>query len=163
MQQQQGARIVKTGPGDAIDSFPMEEVRPANEPAQPLTRIVWVVGAWFVTQAALVVAAYLWVWLYSTFVDSGGDVAYYEAYARRASPLVAAILSGPVFYAMGRFMRRFGRAALGLAFAVVAVNLVLDVLLVATIAEDLRYNAALSGLAAVAKIGGAWIGARGIR
>jgi hypothetical protein len=124
------------------------------------TRVAVVLAMYLVIQIALVAAAFLWVFLYSAVIDTGGDAAYYQAYAQRASPVVAVLLSGPLFYAMGRFMRRFAAAAVGLAFAVVAINVVVDIAAVSTLAADVGYHAAMSIIATAAKCAGAWLGAR---
>ena len=123
-------------------------------------RTAIVLIAYVSTLAVLVACAFLWVFIYSTFIDSSGDAAYYEAYAQRASPVVAVVLSAPVFYLMGNFMRRFGSAAMGLALTVVAINLVIDVAVLMTFATDLSHHVAMSALAALAKLTGAWFGVR---
>lgn len=119
-----------------------------------------VVGAFVVAMAVMIAAAYGWVFVYSVVINPSGDAAFYEAYARVASPVVAVALSFPVFYGVGRFMRRFGRQAVVAALSVVAINVALDVVALLTVAEDLGYNVLMSGLAALGKIFGAYRGAR---
>jgi len=119
-----------------------------------------VLGGLLVTEALMIACAFAWVFVYSVLIHPGGDDAHYQAYAQVASPVVAVVMAGPIFWAMGRVMRRFGTLALRLAIAVVVVNLLADGSIVATLAEDVPYNAAMSMLAAAGKAGGAFLGAR---
>ncbi len=119
-----------------------------------------IIAGFVLTLAVLIAAAYLWVWIYSVAIFTGGDAAHYEAYAQVASPVVAVVLSFPVFYVMGRFMKRFGEKAMFAAMGVVGINLVMDVLAVSTMAEDMTFNVTMSVLSAAGKIAGAYFGAR---
>ena len=126
-----------------------------------MAKLILSVAAWLVLVVAMMVAAaYLWVWVYSLLIHTGGDHAHYEAYARVASPVVAVITAFPVFFLMGRYMRRFGARALYAAAAVVALNLMLDGLTLITVAENLAYVGMMSALSMVLKIAGAWFGVR---
>ncbi len=120
-----------------------------------------IIAGFVLTLVVLVACAYAWVYLYSVFIHTGGDQAHYEAYAKVASPIVAVIMVWPVFYFMGRFMRRFGNKALLVAMAVVGLNLLADIGAVASLAEDVGYNVAMSALSAVGKILAAYFGAGG--
>jgi len=108
----------------------------------------------------MVACAYLWVFVYSVLVDSSGDQAYYEAYARTASPVVAVVLSFPVFFYVGRYMRRFGSRATFAALAVVAINLLMDALVTASATDGAMHLVLMSGFAALGKLLGAWQGSR---
>jgi hypothetical protein len=110
--------------------------------------------------AALVGLAYLWVYIYSTFVYPTGDLAHYQAYAQVASPVVAVTAAGPVFYLMGRFMRRYGHRAFAAALAVVVLNVLIDASTVVSLAEDVRYSTLVSLVAAAPKLIGAYLGVR---
>lgn len=119
-----------------------------------------VVGAFLVSLLVMVAGAYLWVFAYSVVLDTSGDQAYYEAYARTASPVVAVVLSFPVFFYVGRYMRRFGERATFAALSVVAINLVMDALVVAGTGNGLTHLTVMSLIAAAGKLTGAWQGSR---
>ena len=108
----------------------------------------------------MVACAYLWVYLYSIFIHTTGDAAHYEAYAQVASPVVAVVTAPFVFYVMGRFMRRYGDGALKAALTVVALNLVLDVMAVMSVADDLTYHISMSALSLLGKLAGSYLGSR---
>jgi hypothetical protein len=127
----------------------------------PGTQIAAVIGGFALTEAVMIGCAFAWVFLYSTLIFSGGDNAYYQAHAQVASPVVAVVTAGPIFFAMGRFMRRFGERALLLALCVVGVNLVFDAAIIASVSEEFVYITAMSVLSAAGKVGGAYGGAQG--
>ena len=81
-----------------------------------------IIGWLLLVMIIMVGAAYLWVWIYATFINSTGDQAFYEAYAQTASPIVAIVTALPVFYLMGRSMRRFEDKAMFAAMAVLGLN-----------------------------------------
>ena len=108
----------------------------------------------------MVAAAYLWVFVYSALIDTTGDAAYYEAYAQRASPIVALVVALPCFYLMTRVMRAMvARAALA-AYAVLVINLILDIAVTLGMAQDLAYTATISLVVAVLKYLGVRLGLR---
>lgn len=119
-----------------------------------------IVGVFVVAMLIMIGCAYAWVVVYSVAINSSGDAAFYEAYARVASPIVAVVVSFPVFYCVGRYMRRFGQRALFGALSVVWINLAVDVLALGTVAEGLVFNVTMSAFAALGKILGAYSGAR---
>ncbi len=88
---------------------------------------LWILLATIITLVIMVACAYLWVYGYSAIIHTAGDAAFYEAYAQRASPVVAVLVAFPVFFVMGRFMRGLGARATMAALTVVAISLVLDV------------------------------------
>ncbi|MGD8830868.1 MAG: hypothetical protein PVF57_09715 [Pseudomonadales bacterium] len=108
----------------------------------------------------MVVCAYAWVYVYSVLIHTSGDQAYYEAYARTASPAVAVVLSFPVFYCVGRYMRRFANRAMMAALSVATINIVMDAFVATAQSEDSAYLLITSVLAAFGKLIGAWQGAR---
>lgn len=124
---------------------------------------VTVIAAYFVALAIMVASAYVWVYLYSVFVYAGGDAAYYEAYAQTAGPVVAVVVASPVFYAVGRFMCRFGERALFASLAVVFVNVLMDGLILLTISEHMTHHLLMSTFATLGKCAGAWAGVQGGR
>ncbi len=118
--------------------------------------LLWLV----IVVTVMVAAAYFWVWIYATFVNDSGDHAFYEAYAQVASPVVAVLTAFPVFYAMGRFMRRFGDMALKMAGAVLILNISLDAMALITVANDVAYVAGMSAVSLIAKSAGTYFGAK---
>ena len=119
-----------------------------------------IVLAFVVSEVAMIACAFAWVFIYSVTIMTTGDAAYYEAYAQVASPVVAVTVALPIFFLVGRWMRRYGNRARRAALAVVGLNLALDVLVVSTMAVDLPYNVGMSALAAGLKIAGAILGSR---
>ncbi len=124
-----------------------------------------IVAAFLVTEIAMLACAYLWVFIYATFINTMHDGAFYTADAQVASPIVAVVVAFPIFFAMGRYMRRFGSQALFAAMAVVVINLALDgfILFVAAGDQIPSYLTILvmSLLSAAMKFGGAYVGTRG--
>ena len=117
-------------------------------------------AAFLVTELAMIACAYAWVFFYSVFVNSSADEAFYQAYAELASPFVAVIVAFPIFYLMGRFMRRYKELARFTALAVVVINLVIDSLIIILVAPDLGFILMMSVLSATGKISGAYLGSR---
>ena len=130
-------------------------------PLHPIRQALIVIGAYLVAEIFLVACAFLWVFIYSLVIYPGGENAHYEGYAQVSSPVVAVVLAGPVFFAIGRFMRRRWDQALKLAMATGLVNVLVAVLLVMTSdMEDLTYQVSMMVLATIAMLTGAYIGAR---
>ena len=118
------------------------------------------VGGFLVTEIVMVACAFLWVFIYSTLINTGGDQAFYEAYAQVASPVVAVIVAGPIFFAMGRVFTSLGDRARTIAMVVVVANLAVDFPLVIFSADELGYSLTMSVFSAAGKIIGAWVGSR---
>jgi hypothetical protein len=117
-----------------------------------------IVLGFLITEVVMIACAFAWVFVYSVLISPGGDEAFYQAFAKTASPIVAVVVAFPVFYAMGRFMRRYGEQARFAAVAVVGINLAIDFAAVGTMAVDVPYNVMMSFLSAVLKVAGAWFG-----
>ena len=95
-----------------------------------------VAGAWLALEVVLVGLAFGWVAVYSYAIDPGHEAAFYQDYAQRVSPLVAVIISAPVFGAFGLLAaRRGGRPGARFALTTTIVFLVLDFALVALVPE----------------------------
>ncbi len=118
------------------------------------------IAGFLATEIIMVACAFLWVFIYSALINTGGDQASYEAYAQTASPVVAVVVAGPVFFLMGRYFLRLGPRARTVAIAVVIANLAVDFPVVILMAEDLGYNVIMALLSAAGKIIGAWYGTR---
>ncbi len=137
----------------------MSSIESSTQAKQPVPYLA-IIFAFIVTEAVMIASAFAWVFIYSITIETGGDQAFYEAYAQDASPVVAVIMAFPMFYAMGYFMRRYGARARQAAIAVLAANLVLDAVVVSTMAVDLSYNLIMSVVAAALKTAGTWYGSR---
>ena len=121
-----------------------------------------IVGTYITAEIVLVLAAYLWVYIYSIAIHSGGDHAYYEAYAQLSSPVVAVLLAGPVFFAAGRLIRkRWPEQAVKLAIAAGGLNILISLpLVLGSNLENATYHLIAVILATTAMISGGWLGAK---
>ncbi len=67
-----------------------------------------------IAEIAQIVAAVLWVTIYSYLINPGHPAATYEAYAQVASPWVSIIAGAPIFYAASRWIAKSRATALAL-------------------------------------------------
>ena len=106
-------------------------------PRRPsLGRVFRVAGAWLALEAILVGLAVAWVAVYSYAIDPGHEPAFYQDYAQRVSPLVAVIISAPVFGGFGILAaRRGGRPGARFALTTTIVFLVVDLTVLALVPE----------------------------
>lgn len=112
-------------------------------------------------EIAMIALAVLWVAVYSHAIAPGLAAADYEAYAQRASPVVA-ILAGPVvFWLAGRIgARRGGGRGARIALVATLVCVTLDTS-IALGAPGMSAPAwTLVGVAGVTKVLAAWLGGR---
>jgi hypothetical protein len=109
----------------------------AAAPRRPWAgRVFRVAGAWLALEAVLVALAIAWVAFYSYAIDPGHEPGFYQDYASRVSPIVAIIISAPVFGAFGILAaRRGGRPGARFALTTTVVFLVLDFALIALVPE----------------------------
>ncbi len=137
----------------------------APDPLTAFKQVLIVVVAYLVAEVFLVACAYLWVFVYSLVFYSGGDNAYYEAYAQVSSPIAAVVLAGPTYFVIGLFMRRrFPDHALRLALAPAVVGFIVAMpLVIATVVDDFLYNVVMVLLSTLAALVGAYLGARPAR
>lgn len=123
--------------------------------------VVRVVVATALVEMTMIALAFLWVALYSYLIHPGETAAFYQAYARVASPAVSLVAGPIVFGALGFILAgRWGDAGTREAWWIVGVYLVLDIVIVLLLAEDLRYNLLMWVPNAVTKIIGVWVGLR---
>ena len=136
----------------------------ASAPTQlhPVKQALVIIGGYLASETVLVACAILWVFLYSTLIYRDGDNAYYASYAQLSSPVVAVVLAGPVFFALGRFLRRrFRDQALRLAMVTAVVGIVIDLPLVMVGDVDSPvYSLTTIVLSVLASLIGAYRGAR---
>jgi hypothetical protein len=98
--------------------------------------VLRVAGAWLALEAVLFGLAFAWVAFYSYAIDPGHEAAFYQDYAQRVSPLVAVIISAPVFGAFGVLAaRRGGRPGAQFALTTTIVFLVLDLAVLVLVPE----------------------------
>lgn len=90
---------------------------PQRKGSIPWRLVAWVVGAWWAAHVTVVLGHFVHVFLYSIAVAPGLPAEAYPAYAERSGPWFAILFGGPVFYLLGRVLRRrlAHRARLGLA------------------------------------------------
>ena len=98
-----------------------ETATPAGNARTPNTTLYVLVG-FLVTEIAMVACAFIWVFIYSTTIDTTGNEASYQAYAQDASPVVAVVVAFPIFFAMGRVFCRLGARATMAALIAVGIN-----------------------------------------
>jgi hypothetical protein len=94
------------------------------------TSIRWglAVGATLLAQIALIATSIIVVAVYSYTVHTGETQAFYNAFAQRSGPWVSLIAGGPVFYLIGRWIRRRApAAALGTMIAFLGFYLAIEV------------------------------------
>jgi hypothetical protein len=66
----------------------------------------WVVATGVGLEIAAIGSAIAWVAIYSYLIHPGEDSAYYQEYARAASPVVAVVLVGPYWFFGCRWIAR---------------------------------------------------------
>lgn len=71
--------------------------------------IAWVVGIWLGAHIVLVAGHVLLVTLYSLVVAPGLEHAANQAFAERTGPWFSIVAGGPVFWLVGRILRRRAR------------------------------------------------------
>jgi hypothetical protein len=92
-----------------------------------IQRIRWgaAVGGALLAEVAQVIAAVLWVAIYSYVLNPGQPMTVYEQHAQASGPWVSIIAGFPIFYFASRWIAR----SLPTALALFGVFLTLDVLL----------------------------------
>ncbi len=128
---------------------------------RPVVRALSVVGAMLAIEAVMIGLAVGWVAYYSYVVDPGHSVGHYEAYAQRASPRVALIVSMPVFALLGLICSRRAKDA-GARFALHATYLVIaiDLAMVALVAGAEAGAWGICVVAVTLKLAGVLVGNR---
>ena len=121
-----------------------------------------VLAAYVALEIVLVTCAILCVFVYSTLIHPGEDATHYEEYAQMASPVVAAVLAGPVFFPIARYLRRRWpkRALRFVAATCVLAIAVSGALIVALDTDDVGTQFAFAALVAAAIGIGGYFGAR---
>src|SRR6185436_12611970 len=75
----------------------------------------WVAVTAFVLEVAIVLSAFAWVAIYSYLIHPGEQAAYYENYAKSASPIVSIVLGIPYwFFACRRVGLKAGTRAVAM-------------------------------------------------
>lgn len=102
----------------------------------PWRHLAWVVGAWWVAHVALVLGHVVHVFLYSVAVAPDLPVAAYSTYAERSGPWFSILFGGPVFYLLGRILRRrVAHRARLLGLAVWVLYSITDLAIVVAVVE----------------------------
>src|SRR5688572_1026239 len=105
-------------------------------------RVRWgrALAGFLILEVVMIAAAVGWVAIYSHLLRPGEAFEHYQAYAGRASPVVALVVGLPLFFLVGRrFRSTLGADALPTAVALVAIWLAVDGALLAAAGGD-GYN-----------------------
>lgn len=82
-------------------------------------------------EIALVLSAFTWVAIYSSLINPGHDLPYYQKHAQFASPLVSVAFGIPYFFFACRWVgRKAGTRAVATSLWVWFILFIIDVLLV---------------------------------
>lgn len=101
----------------------------------------WIIGGAIALEVIMLASAFLWVAIYAWFINSGQPEAHYQAYAKVASPVVSLIAGIPIFFAGCWWMARRARTRpMAAVIGATLVYLLIDVVIILTLAEDQRYN-----------------------
>lgn len=112
----------------------------------------------------MIALAFGWVAVYSHLLSPGHELAHYEAYAQRSSPIVAIVAGVPVFFAAGALCgRRGGARGAKLALRAAILYALLDVVLVALFTQDPAFHWTVCAIGGATKllsvVGGGRVGA----
>ena len=110
-----------------------------------------------IAEIAQIAAAFVWVAIYSYFINPGQPMATYQAHAGVSGPWVSIIAGAPIFYAASRWIAK----SLPTALALFAIFFAIDGALLVGMTE--RWTGALlgvSGLSFLTKLGACALGGR---
>ena len=68
--------------------------------------VAWTLGLWWLAHLVLIAGHVLLVFVYSIAVAPGLEHADYQAFAETSAPWFSIVAGGPVFYALGRLLRK---------------------------------------------------------
>lgn len=77
-----------------------------NSARIPWRLVAWSVAGWWIAMATLIAGHVLLVFLYSVAIAPDLPPAEYTAFAERSGPWFSIVLGAPVFYWVGRILRR---------------------------------------------------------
>lgn len=84
----------------------------------------------FIAMVLMIASAFIWVFIYSAFIEPGHNHEFYEAYAQKASPIESIVFGIPFFLYIGWFTARKVKTAIyENVFALWAFYLLIDVLI----------------------------------
>ena len=91
-----------------MKNTPDSTERPGPEAEAPSRGkvIAWVVGTWLGAHVVLVAGHVLLVVLYSLVIAPSLEHADYQEFAERSAPWFSIVVGGPVFWLVGRILRR---------------------------------------------------------
>ena len=131
------------------------------------TTIRWglAAGAMLLAQFTLIALSVICVAVYSYTIHTGETQEFYNAFARASGPWVSLIAGGPVFFLIGRWIRRRSPvAAIGTAMALCGLYLAIEIVIMLLWPGDVgatREIVAFMIAGFVLKVAGAWLGAAG--
>lgn len=121
----------------------------------------WVVATAVVLEIAMVIAAIAWIVIYSYVIHPGEDQAYYENYAKSASPVVSVVLGIPLWFFTCRWVtRKAGTRAVQMAFWTWFVLFIIDVPLMILFGEPRLSDWVIVAIAHSTKLLAAYLGGR---
>ena len=133
----------------------------------PDTSIRWGLAAvaTLLAEIALIALSIVCVAVYSYAIRTGESPEFYGAFARVSGPWVSLVAGGPVFYLIGRWIRRRApRGALGTAMVMsgfyIGIEVTVMVLWPGALSATLTILPLVVG-GLVLKVTGAWLGAGG--
>jgi hypothetical protein len=120
----------------------------------------WVIGTAVGLDVALVISAFAWVAIYSYLIHPGEGAAYYQDYAKSASPVVSIVLGMPYWFFACRWVGpKAGTRAVAMClwtwFILVLIELPLNFLVGLS-----AYNWLMVAISLATKLLGACLGAR---
>lgn len=104
-----------------------------------LSNIHWplTLGGALLAEAVFIAAAFAWVAIYSHLLDPGHPLAFYQEYARSASPWVSLLLGVPVFFLVARWIGvRHPPAGMPAAMALFALYCTVEIPLMISTADS---------------------------
>jgi hypothetical protein len=120
----------------------------------------WVAVTAFVLEVAIVLSAFAWVAIYSYLIHPGEQAAYYENYARSASPIVSIVLGIPYWFFACRWVgRKGGTRAVAMGLWVWLILFSIDMALY-FLAEPTAYDWGMLAISQSTKLLAAYLGGR---
>jgi len=120
----------------------------------------WVIGTAIGLEVAMVISAFAWVAIYSYVIHPGEESAYYENYAKSASPFVSVVLGIPFWFFACRWVgRKAGTRAVAMCVCAWFVLFIIEVPLI-FIAKPTDYDWSMVALSHSTKLLAAYLGGR---
>jgi hypothetical protein len=120
----------------------------------------WVVATAIGIEAALIISAFAWVAIYSLLIHPGEDNAYYQNYAKSASPIVSIVVGFPIWFFTCRWVgRKAGTRAVAMCLWAWLVLFFVDLPL-NFFSEDRAYSFTIFAIAHFSRLPAVYFGGR---